>query len=110
MLSLIYDTTEPVATDVALEDLGCSGEPGSYKCGQKYCQLCNHILEGDKVTSSDMGSDHLITLRTRTTCESDRCVYLVTCGVEQCGWQCVGRSVLSMRKRHSAHRLNLLDF
>ena len=39
------------------------------------------------------------------TCKSSNCIYLVTCGI--CDKQYVGRTTMSMRKRHKKHRYDI---
>ena len=39
------------------------------------------------------------------TCKSSNCIYLVTCGI--CDKQYVGKTTMSMRKRHKMHRMDI---
>ena len=39
------------------------------------------------------------------TCETNNCIYLVTCGI--CDEQYVGKTMSSMRKRHTKHRSDI---
>ena len=39
------------------------------------------------------------------TCKSSNCIYLVTCGI--CDKQYVGKTTMSMRKRHKKHRYEI---
>ena len=39
------------------------------------------------------------------TCKSSNCIYLVTCGI--CDKQYVGKTTMSMRKRHQLHRRDI---
>ena len=98
---------EDEASEIELTDLGCSGEKGTYKCGGKKCQLCERVIEGNKFKSTDMGDDYLSTIR--ATCESKKCIYLVTCVHKNCGLQYVGKTLQTVRERHYQHNREIKD-
>ena len=67
----------------------------------KGCICCRRIANGvSKYTSTVTKQSYKID--GNYTCETNNCIYLVTCGI--CEEQYVGKTTMSMKKRHLKHR------
>ena len=67
---------------------------------KKGCICCRRIANGvSKYTSTVTKQSYKID--GNYTCETNNCIYLVTCGI--CDEQYVGKTTRSMRKRHTKH-------
>ena len=70
----------------------------------KGCICCRRIANGvSKNTSTVTKQSYKID--GNYTCETNNCIYLVTCGI--CDEQYVGKTTISMRKRHVQHRWDI---
>ena len=74
---------------------------GNFIIHKKGCICCRRIANGvSKYTSTVTKQSYKID--GNYTCETNNCIYLVTCGI--CDEQYVGKTTRSMRKRHMKHR------
>ena len=71
---------------------------------KKGCNCCRRIANGvSKYTSTVTKQSYKID--GNYTCETNNCIYLVTCGI--CDEQYVGRTTRSMKERHKDHRSDI---
>ena len=70
----------------------------------KGCICCRRIANGiSKYTSTVTKQSY--TIDGNYTCQTNNCIYLVTCGI--CEEQYVGKTTRSMKKRHKDHRSDI---
>ncbi len=80
-----------------------TNECGSYKCGDKRCGTCAHIIECDKVKITSTGREFKI--RSLLCCKSKNVLYLITC--LGCCEQYVGMTNDTLAARMRVHRQHI---
>ena len=79
---------------------------GSYKCGNKRCEVCQFITETDTFTSTVTGETFKI--NHRFDCNSKSLVYLLTCN--QCKKQYTGQTTDNFRARWNNYKSKSRSF
>ena len=79
---------------------------GSFKCGNKRCEVCQYIIEADTFTSSVTGETFKI--NHRFDCNSKCLVYLLTCN--ECKKQYTGQTTDNFRKRWNNYKSKSRSF
>ena len=79
---------------------------GSFKCGNKRCEVCQYITEADTFTSSVTGETFKI--NHRFDCNSKCLVYLLTCN--ECKKQYTGQTTDNFRKRWNNYKSKSRSF
>lgn len=102
LVYVILTFTENSETRAASKVFQYYGTKGTHKCKARGCETCDNIKEGDKITSTRLGSEYVIDVS--TSCKSSYVVYCITCAVDGCGIQYVGRTIEAMHVRMSSHR------
>ena len=77
---------------------------GNFVIQDKVCICCKRMMNKiSEYTSTVTRESYKID--GDYTCKSSNCIYLVTCGI--CDKQYVGKTTMSMRKRHKQHRCEI---
>ena len=79
---------------------------GSFKCGNKCCEVCQYITEADTFTSSVTGET--LKINHRFDCNSKCLVYLLTCN--ECKKQYTGQTTDNFRKRWNNYKSKSRSF
>ena len=90
--------------DVNIRKNMCMKRNGNFIIHDKACICCKRMSNKiSEYTSTVTRESYKID--DDYTCKSSNCIYLVTCGI--CDKQYVGKTTMSMRKRHGLHRYEI---
>ena len=77
--------------------------PGVFKCNNKRCKACQHIIEGPSFTFKPTGVKFFV--KTRMDCTTENLLYVLEC--QGCMEQYIGQTSNSLQSRITLHRQHI---